>query len=64
MTKALVKFQKNRYDKVPTSIGGRTDGQKDGKMERQKLSPSAFLRKGGGGGGGEKDRQRMVNLVY
>ena len=42
--------------KVSSSKGGRKDGrkdgkmegQKDGKMERQKLSPSAFLQKGGG----------------
>ena len=33
---------------VPPSIGGRKDGWTDERAERQKLSPLAFLGKGGG----------------
>ena len=53
MTKTPVKFQKNQYKTVGEVAPTRyllplEDGQTDRKTERHKISPSAFLWKGGG----------------
>ena len=63
MINTSVKFRKNRHK----TVGGVAHlkyllllgGQKDGRMESQRLRPSAFLRKGGGQG--QKKDKKISN---